>query len=466
MFHDALVPFAERRIIKMKAVYISDSQINYGEIYECTIHEAPNMHARAVLTGMVLDSESDIIRKISENSWNTIYIADENGNKKILFCGVIEGITAEVRGNVRIVRLELVSGSILMDKEKETRGYQDESVSFGSIIDEKISKTGGMALLSEKCSESIKDILVQYKETDWEFIMRIASKLKLPLIVDAKSNKVVINVGMTGGSEANINIPLEHSVKKRKGVKDQIIEFDSREIYNIGDRVSINGIYLYVYKIDGRYEGGELVMNYELRTKDGCEVETYTNLGIVGASLDASVSEIIRDKVKVKLNVDGKPAVRLFPFSSVYSSPDGTGWYCMPEIGDAVRLYFPSDFEKDAYVINAVHVSDSQAAAEMRDDPDNKCLRNRFGKLVKLNSTSIEISCSDNLKILLEDDKGITIKSDKDINIAADQRIDIVSASDSIQIVSPSNITLKQDNTKLVMEDDITIEGGTLNLQQ
>ena len=39
---------------------------------------------------------------------------------------------------------------------------------------------------------------------------------------------------------------------------------------------------------------------------------------------------------------------------TVYSSPDGTGWYSMPEVGDTVRLYVP-DKEGRCLVTSSVH---------------------------------------------------------------------------------------------------------------
>ena len=43
-----------------------------------------------------------------------------------------------------------------------------------------------------------------------------------------------------------------------------------------------------------------------------------------------------------------------FPFSSVSSSSDGSGWYCMPEPGESVRIYFPTAKEAEAYVITCI----------------------------------------------------------------------------------------------------------------
>ena len=70
---------------------------------------------------------------------------------------------------------------------------------------------------------------------------------------------------------------------------------------------------------------------------------------------------------------------RWFPYATVYSSGDGTGWYCMPEIGDKIRLYFPTEKEQDAYVISAYH----EGNGGLRKNP--QCNHGEIGKVRRYN---------------------------------------------------------------------------------
>ena len=70
----------------------------------------------------------------------------------------------------------------------------------------------------------------------------------------------------------------------------------------------------------------------------------YGNKKIIGASMKGNVTAVKKDTVKVVLMEDetgGWAGQKWFAYSTIYSSPDGTGWYCMPEKGDSVRLIFP-----------------------------------------------------------------------------------------------------------------------------
>ncbi len=55
-------------------------------------------------------------------------------------------------------------------------------------------------------------------------------------------------------------------------------------------------------------------------------------------------------------------------------------WYCMPEKGDSVRLYFPNENEAEAYVNSSVNEQSSNSSA--RSNPDEKSIKNKQGKEV------------------------------------------------------------------------------------
>ena len=78
---------------------------------------------------------------------------------------------------------------------------------------------------------------------------------------------------------------------------------------------------------------------------------------MTGCSFDAVVTGGQKDRVQVEIAQDewnAQDGKKWFPYATVYSSPDGTGWYCMPEPGDSVRLHVPES-EEDSFVMSAVH---------------------------------------------------------------------------------------------------------------
>lgn len=117
-----------------------------------------------------------------------------------------------------------------------------------------------------------------------------------------------------------------------------------------------------------------------------------------------------------------------FKFSTMSASTDGSGWYCMPEIGDSVRAYFPTKDEDEAFAVSAVS-GYQQGAGEAEDrmeNPDNKYLRTAHDKQVKLTPDGIFISCdSGQADMSLTSDGTLSITSQNNINITAEQNIKI-----------------------------------------
>ena len=76
-------------------------------------------------------------------------------------------------------------------------------------------------------------------------------------------------------------------------------------------------------------------------------------------------------------------------------------------------------------------------------------------RLTNNNGMSVEIS----------DEDGITISSDKAVTIEAKEGVQIASLEQSIEVVAPESIVLKQGDTTLTMEDDIHLDGAQVHME-
>ena len=130
-------------------------------------------------------------------------------------------------------------------------------------------------------------------------------------------------------------------------------------------------------------------------------------------------------------------------YSTAYSSSDGSGFYCMPAEGDTVRVFFPSDNEKDAFAASSVNVSPL-------DNPKHKKWRSPAGKEILLTEEGMYITCKEGkIFINLEDENGITIFSDKDIN---------VNSMSNMTLYAKGNIKLQSDTKILVSTGESYID--------
>lgn len=135
----------------------------------------------------------------------------------------------------------------------------------------------------------------------------------------------------------------------------------------------------------------------------------------------------------------------------------------MPEIGDAIRLYFPNAEEKNSYVINSMHYPSTDS--DSRTDPSVKSISTKYGKEIVMSPGSVEIIGNGNLLMKMTDDGGIEINSNKKIILDAKDNIEINGGA-NVQIKGNRGIKLTQGNASMLIKDDVTISGGKVNVQE
>ena len=199
-----------------------------------------------------------------------------------------------------------------------------------------------------------------------------------------------------------------------------------------------------------------------MKPRSGFLVPVQQNPYLSGVSLAGTVKNVVQDRVQIVINSDeykNKKNLCWFAFSSIYSSGDGTGWYCMPEIGDTIRLYFPTDKEQEAYVASAYH----EEGTELRTRPERKFWRNKEGKEIQLSPERILMTNNDGTYIELSDEDGLQMVSEGSITIYASGSLKL-SAGSNIELSAPGEVTLKQGNTKMNLGGDIKMQGAKVML--
>ena len=210
---------------------------------------------------------------------------------------------------------------------------------------------------------------------------------------------------------------------------------------------------------------GVLQNTYVLRDEKAMKVRKYYNDKLSGASLEGKIVSAKNDVVKIALKIDAysntaDSNTEWVPYSTVFSSPDGTGWYCMPEEGDAIRLYFPDSDEKNAYAISSVNLESSNA--EKRCDPSVKSLGTKYGKEIVMSPGAINVISSNN-SMTLTDGGGISISSDSSISMSAPT---ISIEGGEVTIKGTDQVELSQDGgASIKITDNIDMSGSKINTQ-
>lgn len=452
----------------------------FNKILNLKIEKEPNEHSKLHISGFISAEDSDkYVEVANDDSYIKVSVKDDQNNVKDLFIGMITNIGIESINDVKKLDIEALSYTFKMDIEKKCRSFQGEGLTYREIFNTINSVYGDIQMIDYvSAGRTIDYIVVQYNETDWEFLKRLASHFNVAIIDECTLPGIKYSIGR--GESALYEIE-EYNYSINKGLKEYKIQ-SSNNNYQLNDidlisfEVSTNLIiglyntihfkdrYLNLYKSELKIHNGVITNNYILRDDSGMKVRKLNNENIVGVSIDGYVIAVYNDYVRTSLKIDGYSntidKTVWMPYSTVFSSPDGTGWYCMPEIGDKIRVYFPDSTEKNCYVISSVNVESSDSSR--RSDPSVKSFSTKYGKEIIMRPGGIDIISGGN-SMSLSDDGGIEVNSGSKIVLEAGDDIEINGGSVSIE--GGGGINLSQAGANMSIQDNITVSGGKVNIQ-
>ena len=458
------------------------SNYEFVKISDLKIERKINDHAKLYIKGIIDSEKGDkYVESANDESFIKVSVKDDKNDIKDLFQGIVTSIGINASNDIKILEIEALSSTFLMDINKKNRTFQNESSTYRNIINTVNSSYKNISIVDNITETSkIDTFIVQYNETDWEFVKRMASYFNSWIVPECQLSDIKYSIGKTGTiqthslEEFNYSIKKgiqEYKIKDGNGVSDlddmNLITYEvvTNKMLDLCDAVTFKGRNLYVYEAEIEMQDSIFSNKYSLRDKNGMKIRRIYNNQIVGLSLSGTILDIKNDVVKVNLEVDGKQdsnTARWFPYSTVYSSEDGTGWYCMPEKGDAIRLYFPDNVEKNAYVISSVNLKSRDT--KKRSDPAVKSIGTKYGKQLIMEPGAVNIIGSSGMMVKMTDDGGIEIISDKKIILDAKDDIEI-NGKAKVLIKGESGVDLTQNSANLSIKDNVTMSGGKVKIE-
>ena len=465
----------------MRDYNIQTEPVAFLDILELRREEEVNRHGSVVISGHITDEqEEEYTGLLTGDVWEVIRAAGPDGEEKSVFAGIVTDYSITAADGQRRLTLEVRTGSCLMDVQKHFRSFQDPSMTYAQIYQKITGAYADSALaFSRPDDRAAAELVLQYGETDWEFIRRLAGRSRQYFVPDSRMKGVRLYYSMPQGQPFEIPEGSRYTVRKDLGgYRDRLYQgmavseadcmeyvMESRELYRIGDHTSLYGTKFYIYRIESRYEGGELHHSYHLKREKGIEVPESCNERMAGCTLPATVTKVREDRVQVSLTGDENARQEIdiwYPYATVYSTPDGTGWYCMPEPGDTVRLTIPQQQEREAFVTSSVHVETDSAD---RKDPSHKVFKSRYQKEVRFTPDSIVITNNRGTMIELTDAEGIRIVSAHSVMLEAAEDLTITSDTGSLIVAGDSSVNFKQKGTSIQLDNGISFAGGNLKIQ-
>lgn len=360
--------------------------ITVKTILSLQISHVPGEHGKLELTADLGDSNMDFpIHETGSGQRITLFGKKDNRND-IIFSGIITNLSVESMGKNYHVKITAMTHSYLMDIKKKSRSFQDISMTYGDLIQQIVQEYANAECQILFNDMPLGEIAIQYEETDWQFVKRILSILNVPLVCSEVRENLCIYAGVSKIPEKICVISvetvykdaeaLEYWIENGKSVKDSDFITYGLKLDNhiaLYSEVSYRGQELIVGRVDYITEGSTLYEIITLQKMNGIMQKTIYPTELVGTALEGTIIDVKGEKVQIHLRIDDEYQgydCYWFPFSTPSASSDGSGWYCMPEKGDKVRIYFPSKRTGDVIAISAVSTyAPPQPAGAGRSNP-------------------------------------------------------------------------------------------------
>jgi len=412
--------------------------LSLDRILACEIESHIGEHSTLMLCGLVEDDEK-LLYGVSDCQDIEVFLRDKE-DTKILFSGIVTHIQIMESGQMKTARIEGKSRSFLMDRTRHSRSFQDSGMHFQTLAQEILKDYGESSLIYAADSQETGSLILQYEETDWAFLKRVLSLAGLVLTPDSRRPGLKLYAGVPRFPKRNLQYEVlgmnkdMESYYRLKANNRQVHTADftqytivSGQLMGIFETALIQGQSLAVYACRYSFEEQDMTGTYCVQSPKGMIVQASYPMHLIGTALMAKVVNVSANQIQAAMEIDGthtERAVHWFPYSTLSASLDGSGWYCMPEIGDAVRIYFPSKQEEEAIALSAVNSYEApQGGSDRMQDPNSRYFRTKYGQELAMNPGYIRLSCGGQSSITIQTDGTLSIQGKESVGVQAEEKI-------------------------------------------
>ena len=333
------------------------------KILDFQTREIPGEHARGNFRLLLSENETGI------NGMNApIQLCGHGNTAGALFSGYPEKVEIKEERGYRIADIQAVSGTILLDQKKSNRVFQKKVQTYMGIASAVTADTEHSACILPGSDMRTGGTLIQYQETDWRFLKRMASQLGLPLVPDTSYYYPRFYLGLPEGEKRELGEIIScdlcfdgryYAVSGKCLVdREDFICYDvvTRTSLSLGDRVTYEGRELLVSRKKTELAGGEVIFTYRLAGNSYTWVPWEDNPDYTGMSFVGSIVGTQGEQVEVAFDIDKTAAG-----GNRYGFAPATGnlMYCMPQKGTKTSLYIGNGDEAQGIATGCIRTNGS-----------------------------------------------------------------------------------------------------------
>ncbi|WP_155973372.1 hypothetical protein [Paenibacillus sp. Leaf72] len=441
-----------------------------------------NEHAELTATGVIAEEHQDQAARVSgeQEPIELQELNEEGAVIRTLFSGVLKTMVIQRVRNVFTFRLEALSHSSRMDVKGVSRTFQNKEMAFSEAIEKLLAPYPGSDYIDGTFQKAkLNQLFIQYQETNWAFLKRLASQAGAVLIPEVTASAPKIWIGVPEGKVTELP-DMPYRIKRHisayygahRDTESTLSEasfttytIETPRYMTIGESVIFQGKELVVEKAIGEMQQGILSYTYILTPFSGIRQNKILPKTLSGVSFNGKVIEVQGEQVKVHFELDEKQEKSeacWLPYATPYAAEGNSGLYAMPELGDSVQVHIGSRLENDAVVRHSMR-QNGQASAK-HTDPSVKYWGSPAGKEMKLGTTDLVMTGKENqLTIKLDEQGGITIDSDSSIEVEAGGGLFL--GAGTIKGTAAEAIHLVCGSSSMVMDGETDVKAADLRVE-
>lgn len=418
----------------------------YQTILRCHFHAQYGEMARLTVSCIVNFQEAyDMLCGMQEEQIELIG-QDEEGRQDSLFSGLIDNVELKNVGDYAVLELGAVSYLWQMDREKKSRSFQDISRTYRDITEE-IAKEYSVKVTWNLPDRELPCPLIQYQETDYQFIRRIVSHLGGRVLSEDYGSRKEISIGLPQGPIRSLDLA-QHRYREllyrkpgRTSVKNRRTGYQiyGREFILVGEKVTILGREYGVMECEISFDRNGIETCVSVYPQECFEADKIKAKQLKDVVIEGEVLQTKGEVLRLHLDIDEKQDV-----TTAYDYPwrpiTGNMLYCMPEKGTKVALYFDKDNEESGKAIYNLRKNGEQCA-ELADY-NNRYFTTDHGKRLYMKPTEMGLLHMENqnAEIALSDSSMLHVETTNQVSILAEGQIQF--QAKSVTVTAPQEITL------------------------
>lgn len=338
-----------------------DSEIRIKYVTALKITAGVQEHGICKMSGLLEDGieTQQILAAREEIAFCVVWNGESSG---ILFRGILKKATVHAVNGVYHIEIYAVTASEKLDREKRQRSFQDAAMTYEQVVRRILAPYGNMtAGFTEESQEAIGEPIIQYGETDWQFLKRLGSHLHIPVYADISSKSRALYFGMEEGRRIKAEtdtyrVGISRGFYGTNWWKDRVTRKDyvyyrvrSKENGRIGDIIDVDYGNYVIYKKCIELVKENLEFIYCAGRRGNWYVPYIEHDCLTGMEFVGEVISTQREEMKINLRIDE-------PYNGAdheweWTSITGNIMYAMPESGSDVRLCFGSSMASEGVAL-------------------------------------------------------------------------------------------------------------------